>query len=223
MKRRWFSQSNNNNTITPEQHMAKACELNAILSGYSAIDIEIAHGHIDNALLLLKGENPIYNQHGFTPLHTAVYNGNLEIILKIIRIAPQMVTLVDKNGASPLHWAAMAGCFYAVNYLINAGANLHQQDNNRKTAYEIAVALGGDLDTLRGPVNEYQKVQQALFAADVDQRMNAHGHMDLPAAAQTFLPSQTNNSVQENDEMALDTRECNRSVKRFIRETNAGR
>lgn len=165
-----WSTTQQTNHVTPQQHMLLAAQPNAILTGYSPLDIAIANGQFDRAFELLKKPKGLYNHHGFTPFHAAVYAGNLSLILAFLRKDKSLVFRMDSQGCTPLHWAAIAGRHAVIPYLIEAGVQVHQQNNDGKTAYEIATEIGGSYFPLLGPVNNHQKLAQTLVSLDIAQR-----------------------------------------------------
>lgn len=172
MKRIWSKRAPVNH-VTPQQHMLLATQPNAILTGYSPLDIAIANDQIDRAFELLNQPNELYNNHGFTPFHTAVFAGHLPLILEFLCRDKSVVFHMDSQGCTPLHWAAIAGRHLVVPYLVEAGVNVHQQNNAGKTAYQIAHEIGGVYLPLLGPVNNHQRLAQTLVSLDIAQRSDA--------------------------------------------------
>jgi hypothetical protein len=84
-----------------------------------------------------RGGNP----YGGGPLHTAIFNGDINEALKII---DQGVNLNEKNnkGMTPMMMAAMFGFSAVVNYLILKGANMNEKDKDGKTVFMLVIGLG---------------------------------------------------------------------------------
>ncbi|KAL3287079.1 hypothetical protein HHI36_001564 [Cryptolaemus montrouzieri] len=58
------------------------------------------------------------------------------------------INIVDKDGFSPLHWAAAFGQYNAVELLLNNGANIQQLGTNEESALHLA-ANGGHHEVIR--------------------------------------------------------------------------
>lgn len=169
--------------ITPEMHLQLAGQPNAILHGYSPLDIAIARNDVDQAIVLLNNLNTQNNQqnaHGFTPFHLAIYAGNMQIISAFIKNNQQWVNERDQQQALPIHWAALAGNHYVISPLIAAGANIYNKNGVGQTAYDIALPLGGNLNPLMGANNNHQRVMEVLMLA------HTYNTMDNESSGNTF-------------------------------------
>lgn len=47
------------------------------------------------------------NENGFSALHYASINGNLEVVQEFLRRNPNLSCLRDNDGRTPLHWAVI--------------------------------------------------------------------------------------------------------------------
>jgi ankyrin repeat protein len=59
--------------------------------------------------------------------------GDIASIKALIEKSPQVLEARDRNGDTPLHYAAMGGSAEFINYLIDKGAKLEPQDAHHKT------------------------------------------------------------------------------------------
>jgi ankyrin repeat protein len=101
-------------------------------------------------LLLSKGAdiNARYNSLSktsrtlsLTPLHTAAYKGNLNIVKTLIDEGIEINSLT-KEGFTPLHAAAWSGNKNIVKFLLSKGAIIFIKNNAGFTASEIALSKG---------------------------------------------------------------------------------
>ena len=106
--------------------------------GESPWDWALADGRADVAELLLQySEYPVD-----TRLHDAARDGNLGIVKALLKDKPSLVYVKDKQGATPLHWAANKD---VAELLLASGANVNAKDNNSLTPLHWA-ALDGHAD-----------------------------------------------------------------------------
>jgi hypothetical protein len=76
-----------------------------------------------------------------TPLLAAVKNGNIEIAESLIRDSAD-INLADKNGTSPLHYAAIYGYFNMVDMLLYYDASISKKANDGTSPLMAAVWAG---------------------------------------------------------------------------------
>uniref|UniRef100_A0A0K0FDB4 Inversin (inferred by orthology to a human protein) n=1 Tax=Strongyloides venezuelensis TaxID=75913 RepID=A0A0K0FDB4_STRVS len=86
------------------------------------------------------------DNHYYTPLHLAVFTGNLSIY-KILLLQGWIVSAEGKAGATPLHIAASKGFIDIVEICCTSDDILVKIDTNQRTALFYA-ALGGQTRTL---------------------------------------------------------------------------
>merc|ERR1712216_161945 len=105
------------------------------------------NGHLDIVkLLLAKGANPMARelQAEDMPLHWACVKGHLEIVKVLLTaMTPMMQDTVNspnKEGMTPLHFAANTGQVEIAEYLCNHKANVDKQDKNGNTPLHLACA-----------------------------------------------------------------------------------
>ena len=74
------------------------------------------------------------NDMGRTPLHTAcVFKGSMGTISHLIKALPQVLTMKDVNGCTPLHLAAQEGYCSTVMTLLEYGAIVSFRDKYKET------------------------------------------------------------------------------------------
>lgn len=83
----------------------------------------------------------LYDKGAKTALHYAVLLDNAFDVAAELLIADCNINAKDNDGWTPLHYAAHRGNLQAVYFLILAGADIHIQDNNGKTAQQIASTI----------------------------------------------------------------------------------
>lgn len=84
----------------------------------------------------------IVDSNGITPLHTAAYNGNINIARLLID-SDVNVNAADENGVTPLHVATHNGHVKLCRLLINRGANIDAAiTKDGKTVLHVAAFLG---------------------------------------------------------------------------------
>lgn len=77
-----------------------------------------------------------------TPLIVAIRDNNKEEALRLIRENPMLVNTTNRDGDTPLHWAAINGDADITKALIDAGANIHAVDGNGDTPIMHAAKHG---------------------------------------------------------------------------------
>lgn len=96
--------------------------------------------------LLEKGANPniktsIRWYHGWTPLHIAVYERNLDIVRLLIKYGAN-INAKTYNRETPLHIAVYEGHWDVAKLLIDHGADVNARNNNGSTPLHIAAERG---------------------------------------------------------------------------------
>ncbi|KAL2733845.1 nuclear factor NF-kappa-B p100 subunit isoform X1 [Vespula squamosa] len=99
---------------------------------------------IIKALLTLGADPSICDDHGFSPLHTAVKIPNAGACVDVL-LSNKLINIESYNdlGWTPLQLAAEAGSYDAVCSLVRAGANVNNMDKSYgRTVLHIAVEGG---------------------------------------------------------------------------------
>jgi ankyrin repeat protein len=82
------------------------------------------------------------DDYGGTPLHWAAANGHGEACRALVSMCRAIVDSRDSRGNTPLILAAYFNKLQCVEVLLELGADITAQDNNRMTALEWARARG---------------------------------------------------------------------------------
>jgi ankyrin repeat protein len=128
------------------------------------------------AMLLYKGADVnAENSSGTTPLQITANQFRREISDEHAEVLdhlldPQYKVKVDQSAGAlqrtPLHWAVIAGCTFAVNKLLDAGANVKRQDKDGRDAMELAIRnvgkIFGETETTREAVADHIAIMRAL-------------------------------------------------------------
>lgn len=109
--------------------------------------------------LLPKVGNDWVDEEGRTPLFYVVSGNCIEETQLMIKDYHMEVNVTDKNGATPLHFAAWWSSAKIVRQLLDAGAKVNVKNNDGDTPLLHAVKL------YRGPGNP---VIEELMAANAD-------------------------------------------------------
>lgn len=108
-------------------------------------------GHMTILRLLLSKMPPDIEAHGSgeTALHTAVRDGNFELIPELVKQGDN-VNASDFYGRTPLMWALMNGHTEAVKKLVGLGCNVNLGDQDGITPLVMGIRLGIEeiVDTL---------------------------------------------------------------------------
>ncbi|KAJ6440348.1 hypothetical protein O9K51_06138 [Purpureocillium lavendulum] len=93
---------------------------------------------------------------------SAVDAGNLIEVVKILVDRGADISAVDFLGRTALHHACAAACGDIAYLLVSKGANIHAEDRNRVTPFDIAVKYHVDNRSVRGSmtVNEMFKFER---------------------------------------------------------------
>eukprot|EP00744_Colponema_vietnamica_P005076 GILI01007475.1.p1 GENE.GILI01007475.1~~GILI01007475.1.p1 ORF type:complete len:399 (+),score=141.39 GILI01007475.1:48-1244(+) len=84
---------------------------------------------------------------GFSAMHFAAFNGDLELIKLLLQYKPN-IELVNYDGNTPMMMAAKVRRFDAIKALVDAGASVNFQASGGATAAHFAASMG-DVDTVR--------------------------------------------------------------------------
>ncbi|CEF67497.1 Inversin [Strongyloides ratti] len=111
------------------------------LHGLNIIQVAIKANSVNMLEILLNDYIPIEecDDFGNTLLHTAASNKKylpiLEYVLKRRDIKSKLLNYVNKDGQTPINYAASLGCTGAFKLLLNNDANVNIQDNNGYNAF----------------------------------------------------------------------------------------
>ena len=102
-------------------------------------------------LLLKRKANTIQrDEFGFTPLHLAVRQNNLNLVVAFLNSGVD-INARSKDGSTALHLAISVPDRDIVKYLVSKGADLSITNSNGQTAIESAKILSsGDVALLFG-------------------------------------------------------------------------
>lgn len=151
----WLEAIQKNDLRTLRQFIADGYDVNKVVGGAPALAWASLLGQLD-LLEILLAANADPNRHldkGNSPLELVVTQGSLYIdvlkrpyrpvdLVRPLLKAGARVNVVDKDGATPLMWAACYGMADIVDLLLESGANPHIRDKNKQSAYDYAV-IGG--------------------------------------------------------------------------------
>ena len=98
-------------------------------------------GKVRNILDLNKKLINAKKENGMTPLHEAVYQGNLDIVKALISRGAD-VNAQKKGGFTPLHVAAQRGHEDVASFLLKSRADASIKDEYGMTAGDIASKAG---------------------------------------------------------------------------------
>ena len=96
----------------------------------------IKYRHRHNVLILLKYNINLMVTNDTHALFHAIESNDIEIFMHIFALANIDVNIKDKNGLTLIMKAIENKNINIVRYLINRGANLYLEDNNKKTVSE---------------------------------------------------------------------------------------
>jgi hypothetical protein len=96
-------------------------------------------------LLKRRANHLIRNKYGDTALMIATISGHLAVVKRLVEMGgPQE----NRDGWSPLHYAAFGGQVEIARYLLSKGAGIDMPAPNSQTALMLAAA-GGHLDLVK--------------------------------------------------------------------------
>jgi ankyrin repeat protein len=125
---------------------------NARVDGITALMTASVGGHADAVSSLLQnGADPtVTDNDGLTPLMNAAENGTVATMKLLVEHAndPAYINIMSNTGFSPLIIASAHGHVDAVEYLVNAGADVDAVHENKVTALMYAAA-SGHVDTMK--------------------------------------------------------------------------
>lgn len=86
----------------------------------------------------------VKNSSGIYPLHWAAWNGNLDIVKKLVEKQAYIDVMDGYRDETPLSWAAKKGHLEVVKYLVEKGANVNNSDRYKETPLMDAARYGHD-------------------------------------------------------------------------------
>jgi len=135
---------------------------------HNALNSEPVQVHPDIFLEAIEGQNLFQLENGINsgnskegnPIFSAARAGNLKLIKKICENETNVcINSKDVMGNTPLHLAAMSGSTDCVKYLVQKGADLLLENNNKCTAlYVILNNVPNEENSLMEVLNENVKV-----------------------------------------------------------------
>ena len=112
--------------------------------GAMMIHTAIDSGDLELVDMILQHDGciDICNDEGYSPLHLAAFNGNIDMIrLLLIRGAETNIACVN-TYETPLHFAAMHGNTKLFYFMAVNGADINLQDRNRISPLEQLLKCG---------------------------------------------------------------------------------
>lgn len=109
-------------------------------TGHKAIDYATAHGLREVVARLIHAETKDSREN--TPLHQAVYNGQGEIVRRLLTRSDTMLDTANDNGETPLVIACLKENLMVAKLLIDAGADVNKSLLNGNTPLHYAAARG---------------------------------------------------------------------------------
>lgn len=82
------------------------------------------------------------------PIHDAAAKGDLKQITKLISSSPAVIDAVDKDNATPLHYAAGKGAIPIIKFLIDHKANINARKKDGITPLHVAAGVN-NLDAVK--------------------------------------------------------------------------
>lgn len=84
------------------------------------------------------------NKSGVYPLHWAAWNGNMEMVRKLVEKQAYIDVMDGYRDETPLSWAAKKGHLEVVKYLVEKGAAVNNSDRYKETPLMDAARYGHD-------------------------------------------------------------------------------
>lgn len=84
------------------------------------------------------------NKSGVYPLHWAAWNGNMEMVKKLVEKHAYIDVMDGYRDETPLSWAAKKGHLEVVKYLVEKGAAVNNSDRYKETPLMDAARYGHD-------------------------------------------------------------------------------
>ncbi|KAI4340393.1 hypothetical protein MLD38_025233 [Melastoma candidum] len=136
----------------------EGAELHEILekqnqAGETVLYVAAEYGYVDVVGDLIRyydlPESSIKARNGYDALHIAAKQGDLDIVITLLKAHPELVMTVDISNTTALHTAAAQGYIDIVNLLMDAGSGLSAiAKSNGKTALHSA-ARNGHLEVVK--------------------------------------------------------------------------
>eukprot|EP01112_Ceratiomyxa_fruticulosa_P022021 TRINITY_DN7953_c0_g1_i1.p1 TRINITY_DN7953_c0_g1~~TRINITY_DN7953_c0_g1_i1.p1 ORF type:complete len:602 (-),score=83.07 TRINITY_DN7953_c0_g1_i1:56-1861(-) len=101
-------------------------------------DVSIVHTICQNYYGIEEADPSYGDSMGYNVMHHAAMGGHVDLLHYCIAVRGISVDCFDKDGHTPLHWAAFKGKEMALRYLIKAGSNISLADPTGRTAIHWA-------------------------------------------------------------------------------------
>lgn len=99
------------------------------------LSVAVNQRNVPKIKQLLATKNPkAKTKNGWTPVHSACWEGYYEIVYMFIQVQPDCVNCRSSNDWTPLHVAARMGFLSIVNLLIDSGADVLARDSHKSLA-----------------------------------------------------------------------------------------
>ncbi|ESQ38029.1 hypothetical protein EUTSA_v10029249mg [Eutrema salsugineum] len=109
---------------------------------------------------------------GSFPIHKAVENGHMRVVIKILDCCPHSKHLLNKKGQNILHIASYTGMIHIVRHLMKSGETNHlanEQDEDGNTPLHLATIKWRPraIYSLAGPKNLLRQNNEGLTALEI--------------------------------------------------------
>jgi ankyrin repeat protein len=113
--------------------------------GHAPIHWAASYGHsaVIEVLCILGADHSSQDNFGSVPMHYAAYRGRIKAV-KMLISRGAAVTTPNKSNQTPLHFAAgkTENAVEILEALREAGADVHAEDNDKRTPYDWAISSG---------------------------------------------------------------------------------
>jgi len=146
------------------------------INDFTPLLIASFRGHVEIIQYLVNKGNAsvsITDEHGMTPLHRAAENGQVKAVQWLVQEGKAPVDAVDVDGDAPVHVAAL-NCYarnasIIIQCLVASGANVYAKNNEKKTAYQIALEKFGQHHEITRLLARAQELVRTMTAHSIEE------------------------------------------------------
>jgi len=146
----------------------------------SVLALAVWNMHDDVVISLLRSpmrDFPprVYRQDPYSALHLAAWNDDGGMIKRLLEVGAE-ISAQDKNGLTPLHWAARYGNIEAIRVLISSGADVDIRDHEGWPPIQLA-EIHGQIDAMgilsQARMKRFEEMDTTLAQVDPTTRIGS--------------------------------------------------
>ncbi len=209
------------NHIIVESLLSREPELASITDEYGQTPLHWAASDVEATRLLLSAmasadiKKQAEGNHGYTALHLAIHNKNNEVVELLLARSPELASITDEYGQTPLHWAVGRINAQNIKMLISIMPLdvLGKESNNGYTALDLLKSESSDdiIELMRTRIRSLSDEpitsdeDSTQITHDRDNGSSAHTIDDLAKQLEVIALSASDAVINDHIELFGDT------------------